>query len=242
MVYPVLMATNKGTTIGRHERQSDLMAEPLDPRRALELAAEIAAGMAADHPLDETLAAIALLRETTRESGDASFDALLASLEALATRIVVTTGLLDRRAFDEAVRRAVARSYRAGQPVSALAVEIDHAERLDADRAAAQLAEVFRNNLRQVDAAARVGDASFRVLLPMADIAGAREVAERCRCAIAAAYDADVGTLTATFGAATMPEHAANGAGLLQAAAAALATGVRRGRNSVTTALPLAKG
>jgi diguanylate cyclase (GGDEF)-like protein len=214
------------------------MAEPFDPRRALDLAAEVAAGMAADRPLDETLAAIS----RARDSGDASLDALLASLEALATRIVATTSLLDRRTFDEALRRAVARSYRAEQPVSVLAVEIDHAERLDTELAAAQVAEVLRNNLRQVDAATRVGDASFRILLPSADVAGAREVAERCRCAIAAAYGADVGTLTATFGAATMPDHAANGAGLLQAAAAALATGVRRGRNSVTTALPLARG
>jgi diguanylate cyclase (GGDEF)-like protein len=213
------------------------MGEPFDPRRALELAAEVAAGMAADRPLDETRAAIA----KARESGDASLDALLSSLEALAARLVETSGLLDRRVFDEALRRAVTRSYRAGQPLSALAVEIDHAERLDADRAAAQIAEVFRSNLRQVDAAARVGDASFRVLRPSADVAGAREVAERCRCALAAAYDADLGTLTATFGVATMPDHAANAAGLLQAAAAALATGVRRGRNSVTTALPLAK-
>ena len=214
------------------------MAEPFDPRRALDQAAEIAAGVAEGRPLAETLAEIA----RARDSGDASFERLLASLDAMATRMHAAAGLVDRRALDEALRREVDRVYRTRQPLSALAVEIDHAERFETDRAAALVAEALRANLRQIDVASRVAEASFRVLLPGAGVAGAREVAERCRCAIAAAYDADLGAVTATFGVATLPDHAANGAGLLQAAVAALATGVRRGRNSVTTAVPLAKG
>jgi diguanylate cyclase (GGDEF)-like protein len=137
----------------------------------------------------------------------------------------------------------VERSYRTAPPVSALSIGLDNFEGVpDAaarDRALRQVADVLHACLRQVDTAARVGPAAFRILLPNAGLDGAREVAERCRCAVAALNLPDVGALTATFGVATHPDHAANGAGLVQAADAALATGVRRGRNCVAAALPL---
>jgi diguanylate cyclase (GGDEF)-like protein len=215
------------------------MGEGFDPLRALELATEISAGIAAGRDLGETLERIAAARDAAGDGGE--LRELLASLETIATRLGDPGGLLDRRAFEEAARREVERAYRVPAPLSALALEIDHADRLDAERAGRLVAEVLRRNLRHLDLASRAGETSFRVLLPGADVAGAREVAERCRCAVAALYDADVGAMTATFGVASLPEHAANGAALLQAADAAMRTGARRGRNCVVVALPLAK-
>jgi len=236
------------------------MLEPFDLRRAMELASEIAADLAAERDLADILDRIsAASRAAEAEPDAAEFLALLASLEAVAVRLTrlgelagaaanidETTGLANRRGFDGAMRREVERAYRAMQPISALAIGIDHFERIveaggteATDRALKLVAEVLRGCLRQVDIAARTGTAIFRVLLPGAGLDGAREVAERCRCAIAAGYLPDTGALTATFGVATLPEHAANGAGLLLAADAALNTGIRRGRNCVATALPL---
>jgi GGDEF domain-containing protein len=48
-----------------------------------------------------------------------------------------------------------------------------------------------------------------------------------------------VGAITSTLGVATLSEHAANGAGLVQAAVAAMLTGKRQGRNRVSVAIPI---
>ena len=226
------------------------MPEPFDPRTALEMAAELAAELTQERGVADTLERIAAARDAARDAPEAeAFASLLGSLSWLAEHASESasrdevTGLANRRGFDAALRHEVERSYRTAQPVSALAVALDHFERVtDAgvrDRALRQVAEVLRGCLRQVDTAARVGTAAFRILLPNAGLDGAREVAERCRCAIAALNLPDVGALTATFGVATHPDHAANSAGLAQAADAALATGERRGRNCVAAALPL---
>ena len=226
------------------------MPEPFDPRTALELAAELAAELTAERGPSETLERIAAAREAAGDAAEAgAFVSLLESLVWLGEHATESasrdevTGLANRRGFDAALRHEVERSYRTHQPVSALAIGIDHFERVEdagaRDRTLRHVAVVLRGCLRQVDTAARVGPAAFRILLPNAGIVGAREVAERCRCAIAALNLPDVGALTATFGVATHPDHAANGAGLAQAADAAFNVGVRRGRNCVAVALPL---
>lgn len=237
------------------------MTESFDARRALELAAEISTSVAREENLSDVLDRIAELRAWAAGPDAEPFAALLTDLESVATALAHlreragagahdddVTGLLNRRGFDEALRREVDRAYRAGQPLGALAVSLDHFERVTAsadpeagDRALRLVADVLRGCLRQVDVAARTGSASFRVLLHGATLDGARDVAERCRCAIAAARVPDLGTLTATFGVAILPEHAANGAALVQSTDAALGTGVRRGRNCVAVAIPIGR-
>lgn len=230
-----------------------MMPESFDPRHALDTAAELAADTASGRDLADALERIAAARaEASESAGAASFVTLLESLArlgelaSLSANLDDVTGLPNRRGFDSALRREAERAYRGGKPLSALAVAIDHFERVTdgggpelEGRALRHVADVLRACLRHLDVAARVGPWTFRVLLPGAVLEDAREVAERCRCAVAAAYLPDFGALTATFGVATLPDHAANGPGLLQAADAALGTGVRRGRNCVATALPL---
>jgi diguanylate cyclase (GGDEF)-like protein len=229
------------------------MPQPFESQRALELAAALAEDAVSERDPAGVLERISAARAAAEgEPGAEALASLLASLARLAERAGAAahlddqTGLANRRGFDEAMRRAVVRAYHVAQPISTLSIGVDHFERLveaggaeAADRAVRLAADVIRGCLRHVDTAARVGPATFRVLLPGAGLDGAREVAERCRCAIAAAYLPETGALTATFGVATLPDHAANSAALLQAADAALGTGVRRGRNCVATALPL---
>ena len=180
---------------------------------------------------------------------------LLAALAAVAIRaarpheattIDAATDLLNRRGVDDALRREVTRAYRSSQPLAAIVLEIDRYEQnvepLGAETATAvarAVADVLRAELRQLDVVGRVGAAQFRALLPGSNSAGAREVAERLRCAIATSRVSGAGTITATLGVAALPEHAANGAGLLQAAETAVGTGQRRGRNCVVVALPI---
>lgn len=168
-----------------------------------------------------------------------------AMLEAQA-HIDQTTGLFNRRGFDAALRREVERVYRTSNPLSTIVIDLDRFRRVaeslgqaHVDATLQAVADILRSGLRQADIAARLGDNQFRILLPGTPPSGARDVAERLRCSIAAANFPVVGTLTATLGIAALPEHAANGAGLLQAAEAAMQTGKRRGRNCVSLAVPL---
>lgn len=189
----------------------------------------------------------------------ARFLRLLAQQVALAVRLArlreretaemnvdPATRLLDRRGFDLALRREVERAYRTAQPLATVVVDLDRFESVErlhgAEAAGAVLrmaADALRVGLRQIDVAARTGASQFRALLPGSQSPGAREVAERLRCAIAASVVPGAGVLTATCGIAALPEHAANGAGLVQAADAAVSLGQRRGRNCVVVARPL---
>jgi diguanylate cyclase (GGDEF)-like protein len=158
------------------------------------------------------------------------------------------THLANRRGFEESLRRELERAYRGLVPLSIIVVDIDRLDRVNhangreaGDAAIRTAAHVLQDGLRQVDIAAHVGSGHFQILLPGATSDGAREVAERLRCAVAAAKIPGAGAITATFGVAVLNEHAANGAGLMQAAAAALDLGKRRGRNRVSLALPIGR-
>jgi diguanylate cyclase (GGDEF)-like protein len=158
------------------------------------------------------------------------------------------TGLFNRIGLDDLVRRDVERAHRSGARIAIVVLDMDRLDRINqakgregGDAAILQVAEILRGGLRMVDVAARIGGGEFCALLPGAGAENAREVAERIRCAIAVTPTPDSGVMTATFGVASLHEHAANGVALLQAAQSAMATGKRRGRNRVDIAVPLSK-
>jgi diguanylate cyclase (GGDEF)-like protein len=193
-------------------------------------------------------AAVDLLRKVGEMAAVAMRCARFA--DALGARDVTDplTHLANRKGFEESLRREMERAYRGLVPLSVIVVDVDRLERVNqtngreaGDAAIRTVAHVLLEGLRQVDIAAHLGSGHFQILLPGATSDGAREVAERLRCAVAAAKVPGVGTITATFGVAVLNEHAANGAGLMQAAAAALDIGKRRGRNRVSLALPIGR-
>lgn len=104
------------------------------------------------------------------------------------------TGLANRRAFDDALGREWRRCLRSGQPVSLLAVDVDHARRLNdryghgaGDRCLAAVAGVLRDSVRRpFDVVARYGGDEFMVLLPETDGDGALRVGRRMSSAVAA--------------------------------------------------------
>jgi diguanylate cyclase (GGDEF)-like protein/PAS domain S-box-containing protein len=97
---------------------------------------------------------------------------LLDRVEAMA-RTDQTTGLPNRRAWEEEVRRALARARRYGQPLALGLVDLDHFKRFNdthghpaGDALLADAAARWRPTLRITDFIARYGGEEFALLLP----------------------------------------------------------------------------
>ena len=159
------------------------------------------------------------------------------------------TGLSNRRAFDEALSRAVAEADRFGHNVGLVVCDVDNFKRVNdlyghevGDHVLRSIAATLSTGIRGVDLVARYGGEELVLLLGKADVAMAWEVAERMRSAIES-KTIGVGEhlvhVTASFGVASYPETARLGDELFPAADKALYTAKREGRNCVRFARPL---
>jgi diguanylate cyclase (GGDEF)-like protein len=157
----------------------------------------------------------------------------------------VLTGLPNRRAADETIKRMVAHAGRTITPLSAILLDLDHFKQLNdmhgherGDQALAVIGQVLAFELRASDFAARYGGEEFLVLLPDTDRPGAIEVAEKLRHAVERTELDKTGSLTASFGIASLPADAADSEQLLRKADRALYSAKARGRNRVEVAAP----
>jgi diguanylate cyclase (GGDEF)-like protein len=154
------------------------------------------------------------------------------------------TGLVNRRAFDAALDRAIRRSRRTKEPLSLLLLDLDHfkalndtAGHLAGDAALRRFGQVLRQSAqRPDDVAARYGGEEFALILPGADKAGAIEVARVVAESMAVAaipHPKGIGgVLTASIGTMTIePESAGEAEMLIAGADAALYAAKRTGRN-----------
>jgi len=159
------------------------------------------------------------------------------------------TGVANRRAFDEALARAVAEADRFGHNVGLVVCDVDEFKRVNdlyghevGDHVLRSIAASLSTNVRGVDLVARYGGEEFVMLLGKADVAMAWEVAERMRASIEG-KTIGVGEhlvhITASFGVASYPETARVGDELFPAADKALYAAKREGRNCVRFARPL---
>lgn len=159
------------------------------------------------------------------------------------------TGLANRRAFDEALTRAIAEADRFGHNVGLVVCDVDNFKRVNdlyghevGDHVLRSIAASLSTGTRGVDLVARYGGEELVMLLGKADVAMAWEVAERMRSAIEA-KTIGVGEhlvhVTASFGVASYPETARLGEELFPAADKALYAAKREGRNCVRFARPL---
>ena len=103
------------------------------------------------------------------------------------------TGLLDRRAIDEALQAQIQRSRRTGETFSVLMLDLDHFKAINdrfghaaGDRALKHVAALLREVLREVDRLGRVGGEEFLAMMPGAALDAAGPVAERVRERLAA--------------------------------------------------------
>jgi diguanylate cyclase (GGDEF)-like protein len=157
------------------------------------------------------------------------------------------TRVLNRRGFSEALAVEIARARRAGEPLSALMIDLDHFKRLNdrhghaaGDRTLQQVAQVLRTQLRGIDAVARLGGEEFCVLLPSCPADDAAGRADALCVAVAQPASGALG-VTVSIGVATLQDADRDGGALLHAADSALYEAKAAGRNRSAVAAPFIK-
>lgn len=110
-----------------------------------------------------------------------------AHLRALADRDELT-GLLNRRGFDQALDRQLARCRRLDERAVVLVIDADHLKQLNdtfgheqGDRALQLIADTLLRELRATDSIARIGGDEFAALMPAAEADAAAALAARIR-------------------------------------------------------------
>ena len=151
------------------------------------------------------------------------------------------TGLANRRVFEEALAREVARATRGGEPVSLVLFDVDHFKSVndtlghqEGDEVLRAVATALAEACRDADLPARYGGEEFAVLLPACPPREAYRVAERLRAAVAAA-DTSM-PVTVSAGVAALPAHASTADELLRKADDALYAAKRGGRDRTVRA------
>ncbi|MDQ3936128.1 MAG: diguanylate cyclase [Actinomycetota bacterium] len=150
-------------------------------------------------------------------------------LESLALRDPLT-GVLNHRAFQDALETELRRARRESWPVSVVAVDIDGFREVNDVRGHAHgdallvtVAEALASNLRPGDQCGRVGGDEFMLTLSSCDAEGAREVVTRLRAGIdSRALASQVGMISISAGVAEFPSHSLGRSELMRYADAAM--------------------
>jgi diguanylate cyclase (GGDEF)-like protein len=165
------------------------------------------------------------------------------------------TGLWNRRAFDQALRREWKRAVRDESQLSLLLLDLDHFKPFNdryghpvGDVCLCAVASVISDSVRASDIVCRWGGDEMAIILPATDGLGAFRAAEKVRSAIQTLRfrsnknSGDWVSVTASIGVATaMPQPdgtITTPPNLLLAADKALYKAKREGQNRVATALP----
>jgi diguanylate cyclase (GGDEF)-like protein/PAS domain S-box-containing protein len=111
----------------------------------------------------------------------------------IAARLDPLTGIANRRAWEEEIERAMARSRRDGSPITVALLDLDGFKaynddwgHIRGDELLRAYATRWREPLREVDLIARYGGDEFAVLLPGSGVDEARMVIQRLRAATGA--------------------------------------------------------
>lgn len=135
------------------------------------------------YPMAISTAAYALGRKVVRQNRE---------LEYL-NRIDDTTGLFNRRHWEDVVSGELARYLRTRRPAVVMMVDLDDFKQINdthghfvGDAVLRCVAGVLKASVREIDTVARYGGDEFGVLLAETSLHGAREVGERLRVAVAA--------------------------------------------------------
>lgn len=164
---------------------------------------------------------------------------LLAEVERLAY-VDGLTNLPNRRTFNQAINREVARAKRSDTAVSLLMLDIDHFKSVNdnyghqmGDTVLAESAAGVLAACRTEDLPARYGGEEIAVIMPGCGPEMALAAAERIRLALSAANHTLPGT-HASAGVATFPTNANDVDSLMAAADEALYASKETGRNRTT--------
>ncbi len=155
------------------------------------------------------------------------------------------TGVWNRRALADALRRDVARARRGKRPLAFVMVDVDHLRQVNdahgpaaGDAVLAAVAKTLMGNIRKGDVIARFGGEEFVAVLADTPAAGAAVVAERMRAAIqAGSHPSKEGAfqVTASLGVVDLGDGEEPDVAFARLEAA-LASAKARGRNVVVVA------
>jgi diguanylate cyclase (GGDEF)-like protein len=154
------------------------------------------------------------------------------------------TGLPNRRAADETLKRMLAQAGRTLSPLAAVLMDLDHFKQINdihgheqGDEVLAAVGQLLTATIRDSDFAARFGGEEFLLLLPDTGREQAAVVAEKVRRGIAD-IQLGIGAITASLGVAAYPEDGLDAEQLLRRADGALYAAKEHGRDRVELALP----
>jgi len=185
----------------------------------------------------------------TRVSVERLVDLILPNIRPLVEELLdqlyscATTGLRNRRYFNEYLQVEVDRALSEGQPLSLVMIDLDHFRGINkdygwptGDRVLQAFGDVARVTVRSTDWVARWGGEEFVIVMPNTGFEAARQVAERVRQAFASATieGADGQHVSATLsgGVAQLPVGA-EATALMELASRALLLAKEHGRNRI---------
>lgn len=154
------------------------------------------------------------------------------------------TGLPNKRATDDTLKRMVAQANRSISPLAAAMLDLDHFKQVNdrsghakGDEVLAAVGAALQSCLRSSDFAGRFGGEELLVLLADTTAQDAVPLAERIRETVEAIRVPGVeGAITVSIGVADLIQHGGDAAGLLRQADRALYTAKSMGRNRVVVA------
>lgn len=156
------------------------------------------------------------------------------------------TGVANRRSIEQLGAEAIARARATGQPLCALALDVDHFKGVNdshghpcGDQVLARIAHACRDALRHFDLLGRTGGEEFLVLLPDTRMEQAWPIAERLRIAVAAIGFEDIAdglAVTISIGMAELQAGDASLRELVGRADSALYRAKDNGRNRIEPA------
>lgn len=152
------------------------------------------------------------------------------------------TGLANRHHMSQMLHEETVRAKRYAAAFSVIMFDVDHFKQINdnyghdrGDEVLREIAARLETVLRETDRLSRWGGEEFLVLLPGTEMAGARELAERCRARLEDEPFEAIGVVTASFGLA-LYDAKESIRELLHRADEALYHAKRSGRNRIEEA------
>jgi diguanylate cyclase (GGDEF)-like protein len=151
------------------------------------------------------------------------------------------TGLPNRRAVDDTIKRMLAQASRSMRPLAVLMFDLDHFKQINdtfgherGDNALAGFGALLRSQMRAADFAGRSGGEEFIVLLPDTDRAGALTLAEKLRRSLHSMRIEGIDRrVTVSGGLAVFPDDALDVETIMRLADRALYTAKQHGRDRI---------
>jgi diguanylate cyclase (GGDEF)-like protein len=192
-----------------------------------------------DAPLDDT--AERSIHEAVTQAAPVMGNLRNLAIAELRAATDSLTGLPNRRALQDTIRRMIAQTTRTMSPMAALMCDLDHFKQVNdryghgrGDDVLAAVGAALAESIRGSDFAGRYGGEEFLLLLPDTDAVGATALAEKVRAAVAAIRVPEVDrVVTISVGIATLPQHALDAESLERAADRALYTAKSNGRDRI---------